>query len=167
LCTTVLVFPARLTASTPSGAGNQDVMGAADETTAGEHLEIDGAIVRRWETGVRIPGVGARKTLPGIHYGCVDEGDAMSFDLAFWYEDAPSTAEQALEIYEHLGEEGENAVVTSAPAVERFFAEVVRLMVIRLRKTWTSRLGPRRPAEQSSVSLSTSPFLACRKLCLC
>ncbi|WP_143230035.1 hypothetical protein [Actinophytocola xanthii] len=50
----------------------------------------------------------------------------MSFDLAFWYEDVPSTAEQALEIYERLGEEGENGVVTSAPEVERFFAEVVK-----------------------------------------
>ncbi|OLF05402.1 hypothetical protein BU204_37190 [Actinophytocola xanthii] len=60
-----------------SGEPGRD--GAADEMTAWEHLELDGAIVRRGETGVRVPGVGARKydgtvQIDGQWYGIETKG---------------------------------------------------------------------------------------------
>jgi hypothetical protein len=53
--------------------------GAADEVTAWEHLELDGAIVSRGETGVSVPGVGVRKydgtvQIDGQWYGIETKG---------------------------------------------------------------------------------------------
>ncbi|MEV6631570.1 polymorphic toxin-type HINT domain-containing protein [Actinoplanes sp. NPDC051470] len=53
--------------------------GAADEVTAWEHLEMDGAIVHRGETGVSVRGVGVRKydgtvQIDGQWYGIETKG---------------------------------------------------------------------------------------------
>jgi hypothetical protein len=68
----------------------------------------------------------------------------MSFDLAFWYEKAPSDAERAFQIYDRLTD-GESDVVQSSPAIDEFHAEVVSIHQDLTEENmeaspWTSRL---------------------------
>ncbi|MET0493764.1 MAG: SpvB/TcaC N-terminal domain-containing protein [Actinoplanes sp.] len=63
--------------ATRNGEKGRD--GAADEVNAWEHLEMDGAIVNRGETGVSAPGVGVRKydgtvQIDGQWYGIETKG---------------------------------------------------------------------------------------------
>ncbi|MBN6037771.1 hypothetical protein [Amycolatopsis sp. 195334CR] len=50
----------------------------------------------------------------------------MSFDLAFWYEEVPSTVDQAVRIYLRLVD-GEPGVLSSSPQVEAFFEDLVAI----------------------------------------
>ena len=50
----------------------------------------------------------------------------MSFDLAFWYEDPPSTNEEAAaSIYERLAD-GITGVLAETPRIQEFLAEMFR-----------------------------------------
>jgi hypothetical protein len=52
------------------------------------------------------------------------QGETMSFDLTFWYEDDRSTPEEAFRIYDQLTD-GETGVVAASAAIDEFLADVV------------------------------------------